>query len=112
MSTQTNTIKLDASVIAALREAAEREHKSLEEMAGEAIMRGLSIECDAEWRELIAFGHEQGKKSGIREEDVSELIHEWRRDRPAIPRLPDMSDLWRRFPSVDGDSGRFLEEDR
>jgi len=28
------------------------------------------------------------------------------------PRLPDLSDLWRRFPAVATDSGRFLEEDR
>lgn len=28
------------------------------------------------------------------------------------PQLPDMTDLWRRFPSVAADSGRFLEEDR
>ncbi|MFZ0595047.1 MAG: type II toxin-antitoxin system prevent-host-death family antitoxin [Bryobacteraceae bacterium] len=28
------------------------------------------------------------------------------------PRLPDMADLWQRFPRVAGDSGRFLEEDR
>jgi prevent-host-death family protein len=28
------------------------------------------------------------------------------------PRLPDMGALWRRFPSVTTDSGRFLEEDR
>ena len=28
------------------------------------------------------------------------------------PRLPDLGDLWRRFPSVATDSGRFLEEDR
>lgn len=27
-------------------------------------------------------------------------------------RLPDLSDVWRRFPSVATDSGRFLEEDR
>ena len=27
-------------------------------------------------------------------------------------KLPDMTDVWRRFPSVPGDSGRFLEEDR
>jgi antitoxin (DNA-binding transcriptional repressor) of toxin-antitoxin stability system len=27
-------------------------------------------------------------------------------------RVPDLSDLWQRFPSVPGDSGRFLEEDR
>ncbi len=32
--------------------------------------------------------------------------------KPARPRLPDMSDLWKRFPSIAGDSGRFLEEDR
>ncbi len=27
-------------------------------------------------------------------------------------RLPDMAELWERFPSVAADSGRFLEEDR
>ena len=30
----------------------------------------------------------------------------------AKPRLPDMPDLWRRFPAVAADSGRILEEDR
>jgi prevent-host-death family protein len=32
--------------------------------------------------------------------------------RPAKTRLPSMAGLWRRFPSVATDSGRFLEEDR
>jgi prevent-host-death family protein len=32
--------------------------------------------------------------------------------KPAKPDFPDVTDLWRRFPSVTGDSGRFLEEDR
>ena len=27
-------------------------------------------------------------------------------------RLPDISDVWRRFPAVAKDSGRFLEENR
>lgn len=27
-------------------------------------------------------------------------------------RLPDLTELWNRLPSVAGDSGRFLEEDR
>ncbi|MBV9760580.1 MAG: hypothetical protein JO340_08450 [Acidobacteriaceae bacterium] len=27
-------------------------------------------------------------------------------------RPPDLTELWNRFPSVPGDSGRFLEEDR
>jgi antitoxin (DNA-binding transcriptional repressor) of toxin-antitoxin stability system len=30
----------------------------------------------------------------------------------STPRLPDMTALWRRFPAVAADSGRFLEEDR
>jgi prevent-host-death family protein len=28
------------------------------------------------------------------------------------PRLPDLTDLWKSMPSIPGDSGRFLEEDR
>jgi len=28
------------------------------------------------------------------------------------PKLPDMTEIWGRFPSIAGDSGRFLEEDR
>jgi prevent-host-death family protein len=30
----------------------------------------------------------------------------------ARPRLPDLTELWQRFPAVAADSGRFLEEDR
>ncbi|HME09654.1 MAG TPA: hypothetical protein VKG25_21530 [Bryobacteraceae bacterium] len=33
-------------------------------------------------------------------------------EKPAQPRLPNMTALWRRFPAVAADSGRFLEEDR
>lgn len=32
--------------------------------------------------------------------------------RRSMPRLPALTDLWRRFPAVATDSGRFLEEDR
>jgi prevent-host-death family protein len=28
------------------------------------------------------------------------------------PNLPDMTEIWRRMPAVQTDSGRFLEEDR
>jgi antitoxin (DNA-binding transcriptional repressor) of toxin-antitoxin stability system len=27
-------------------------------------------------------------------------------------RLPELTEIWERFPAVPGDSGRFLEEDR
>lgn len=45
-----------------------------------------------------------------RGEPVAELRPLSKRDNKV--QLPDMSDLWKRFPSVAGDSGRFLEEDR
>lgn len=32
--------------------------------------------------------------------------------KPNRLRLPDLDEIWRRFPSILGDSGRFLEEDR
>jgi antitoxin (DNA-binding transcriptional repressor) of toxin-antitoxin stability system len=32
--------------------------------------------------------------------------------KPKRPRLPELTDLWSRLPSVASDSGRFLEEDR
>lgn len=32
--------------------------------------------------------------------------------KPRKPRLPSLDELWQRFPSVAGDSGRFLEDDR
>ncbi len=30
----------------------------------------------------------------------------------ATPRLPDLTEFWRSMPSVPGENGRFLEEDR
>jgi prevent-host-death family protein len=45
-----------------------------------------------------------------RGEPVAELRPISKKD--AGPRLPDLSEIWTRFPSVSGDSGRFLEEDR
>ena len=45
-----------------------------------------------------------------RGEPVAEL-RPFTKKRPK-PRLPDMEEVWRSFPSVATDSGRFLEEDR
>ena len=44
-----------------------------------------------------------------RGEPIAELRPISRRDQP---KPPDLSDVWRRFPAVKKDSGRFLEEDR
>ena len=75
MASQLN-ITLPDSLLSAVQEAAEREQKSLNEMAGELVMRGLSqTDRDRQWQEIIAYGHEQGRKSGLTEEDVSDIVH-------------------------------------
>lgn len=59
----------------------------------------------------------------VREAAAGEVIVIERRGQPvaelrailcksARPPLPDMRKIWEEFPSVPGDSGRFLEEDR
>ena len=45
-----------------------------------------------------------------RGEPIAEL-RAFAKKHPKKP-LPDTRDVWRRMPSVIGDSGRFLEEDR
>lgn len=58
------------------------------------------------------------KKASIRDLHIrtSELVREAADGAVIVidvkPRLPYMTNLWRRLPSVTGDSGRFLEEDR
>ena len=42
MASHSHTVRLADAIFAALQEAAERERKSVEEMAGEAILRGLA----------------------------------------------------------------------
>jgi prevent-host-death family protein len=60
------------------------------------------------------FVREAAEGAVIRIERRGEPVAELRpiSKKRAGPRLPDLSDMWRRFPLVAGDSGHFLEEDR
>jgi hypothetical protein len=69
-------VTLPDTIVSALQEAAEREHKSLNEMAGELVMRGLAQkDRDRQWQDLIAYGHQKGTESGLSEEKVVDLVH-------------------------------------
>ena len=75
MASQPN-ITLPDPILSAVQEAAEREHKSLNEMAGELVMRGLSQkDRDRQWRETIAYGHQKGQESGLSEENAADIVH-------------------------------------
>jgi prevent-host-death family protein len=60
------------------------------------------------------FVREAAEGTVIRIERRGEPVAELRpiSRKSATRQLPDLSRLWRRFPKVAGDSGRFLEEDR
>ena len=70
-------LHVSEELLAELRAKAEASGKSVEELAEEALRQGLE---NRDWRELLAYGHETGQSSGLKEEDVPRLIKEWRRE--------------------------------
>ncbi len=81
MSAKANNIRLDATSFAALEEAAARHHKTLDEMASEAVMEGLRAERLKRLRELLTKGHRHGRVSNIPEDSVLDVIHADRKER-------------------------------
>jgi hypothetical protein len=81
MSTEAKNIHLDEAVLVALREAAARHHKSLDEMASEAVSEGLKVERLDRLQALLSKGHRHGAVSGIPDDSVVDLIHADRKER-------------------------------
>jgi len=81
MSAEAKNVRLDGPVLAALQEAAARRHKTLDEMASEAVMEGLKAERLNRVQALLAKGQRHGAASGIPEHRVVDLIHADRKER-------------------------------
>ncbi len=81
MSTEAKNIRLDEAVLAALREVAARRHKTIDEMASEAVSEGLKIERLNRVQALLSKGHRHGAASAIPEDSVVDLIHAERKQR-------------------------------
>ena len=75
MSPQAKNIHLAEPLLSQLEAAARSQQKTPDELAGEAVQAYL----DRQWQELIEYGHRKGQESGHLEEDVPELIHQFRR---------------------------------
>jgi hypothetical protein len=61
--------------LAQIEAKAKSEGKTVDEVACQALTDGLH---DDRWHRLVAFGLENGRKSGFREDQVVDIIHEWR----------------------------------
>jgi hypothetical protein len=69
-------ITLPDPLLSAVQEEADRQNKPLNEIVSELVRRGLSQkDRDRQWEEIIAYGHEQGRQSGLKEEDTPDIVH-------------------------------------
>ncbi len=77
MSAKANNVGLDATALAALREAAARHRKTLEQMASEAVIEGLRAERLNLLRERLLKGHHHLKDITTENPAVSGRIACW-----------------------------------
>jgi hypothetical protein len=81
MSVETKNVRIEGPVLAALQEAAARQHKTLDEMASEAVMEGLKADRLERMQALLSKGHRHGAASGIPENRVVDVIRADRKER-------------------------------
>lgn len=71
------TLQLPEDLFAELQQKAAAEGKSVNEVAAEALRKGLN---DLSWQELLEYGRERGRSSGYDEEDIPAVVKSWRRE--------------------------------
>jgi hypothetical protein len=86
----THSIPISDDLWAALQAKSEAEGRAVEELAEEALRKGLD---DGAWQELLAYGEERGRAAGFREEQAGDVVHAWRDEhaRPLIAVTLDTS---------------------
>ena len=72
-----NNVKLPDDVLALVKQRAEAEGLSVDEVAAQAVRAGLE---EGRWRSLLAKGRRYGQHSGYTEDDVEALVQSFRND--------------------------------
>jgi len=67
--------KIAPALLAEAEEAAQAERISMDELVQDAVERRLK---QRRRQKLYAYGEEQARKLGIKEEDVPRIVEEWR----------------------------------
>ena len=73
----TEHIDIPVELFAQLEAKAKAEGKTVDEVACQALAEGLRYD---KWQRLVAFGLENGRKSEFSEDQVVDVIHEWRKE--------------------------------
>ena len=72
MATQ-NNLHVSDDLLAELQSEAQAAGKTVDELAEEALRKGLE---DRKWQDLLEYGRERGRASGYTEEDVPRIVRE------------------------------------
>ena len=73
----TNNLHVPDDLLVELQECALAAGMTVEELAEQALRRGLE---EQRWQELLAYGQERGRLSGFSEEQAADIVHEWRKE--------------------------------
>ena len=74
-----NIIHVSDELLAQLREKAQAEGKTVDQLAEEALRKGLE---DRKWQELAEYGEGRGRALGFRENDAGDVVQQWRKEQP------------------------------
>ena len=72
-----HTILVPDDVWAQLEAKARAEGRPVDQLVEDTLRDGLE---ERSWQDLIAYGQERGRMSGIIEADVPEIVSEWRNE--------------------------------
>jgi hypothetical protein len=70
-------VHVSEELLTELRSKAQVEGRTVDDLAEEALRKGLE---ERTWEDLFAYGRKTGNPSGYAEEDVPEIVKEWRRE--------------------------------
>jgi metal-responsive CopG/Arc/MetJ family transcriptional regulator len=70
-------METEKNLLAQAETIAAAQHVSMDELIQDAVRRYVD---ERGWQELYAYGEEQARKLGIKEEDVDRIIHEFREE--------------------------------
>jgi hypothetical protein len=72
-----NNLRVPDDLLAQLQAKASAEGKSVDQLAEEALRKGLE---ESSWEELLEYGRDRGKQKNFSEEQAADVVHQWRRE--------------------------------
>lgn len=77
METENVRFNIPSALLVEAQRAASTQHVPMDELMQEAVKRYLD---DLSWKWVFAYGQQQSRKLGIKEEDVERIVHEFREE--------------------------------